>query len=243
MSVAGPQHGSRVSIAALMAALLSACVAFQLNASMLSPALATIEEELDATAAEVGLTQTAFFTAAALFSLFLPRLGDLVGRKRVLVAMLGLMTIGCVIAALATNIPTLFVARVVQGASGPTVPLCLIMLRQEVREPQRFGTLMGLVTAINGGVAGVDALAGGYLAESYGFGSVFWVMAAVAVLATAAVFLLAPESRADSTGPMDWPGVGCLVVSVGAMLIALNEAGSWARPTRCSSRSWWSCRS
>ena len=36
----------RVNVGALMAALLAACVAFQLNASMLSPALVTIEEEL-----------------------------------------------------------------------------------------------------------------------------------------------------------------------------------------------------
>jgi MFS family permease len=211
-----------------MTALLSACVAFQLNASMLSPALASIEEELDATAAQVGLTQTAFFTAAALFSLFLPRLGDLVGRKRVLTSMLGLMAIGSVIAALAPNIPVLFVGRVVQGVSGPVVPLCLIMLRQEVREPKRYGMLMGVVTSVNGGVAGVDALAGGYLAEEFGFHSVFWTMAVVAVVATALVMFLAPESRADSTGPMDWLGVGCLVVSVGAMLIALNEAGKLA---------------
>jgi len=222
-NVGAPER--RVSVAALMAALLSACVAFQLNASMLSPALASIQEELDATAAEVGLTQTAFFTAAALFSLFVPRLGDLVGRKRVLASIVGLMTVGCVIAALAPNIPVLFVGRVLQGVSGPVVPLCLIMLRHEVREPKLYGTLMGIVTAVNGGVAGIDALAGGYLAEQHGFHSVFWAMGAVAVVATILVLLLAPESRAASTGPMDWVGVGCLVVSVGAMLIALNEAG------------------
>ena len=208
MSTVGARStGRRVSVGALMAALLAACVAFQLNASMLSPALASIEEELGATAAEVGLTQTAFFTSAALFSLFLPRLGDLVGRKRVLACMVGLMTVGCVIAALAPNIPVLFVGRVVQGVSGPVVPLCLIMLRHEVREPKRYGTLMGVVTAVNGGVAGVDALAGGYLAEQYGFHSVFWAMAAVAVVATVLVPLLAPESRAQATGRMDWLGV------------------------------------
>ena len=56
----------------LMTALLVAVFAFQLNASMLSPALATMETELDATTAQIGMTQTAFFTAAALFALFMP---------------------------------------------------------------------------------------------------------------------------------------------------------------------------
>ncbi len=218
----------RVAVGTLMAALLSACVAFQLNASMLSPALATIQKELNVSAAAVGLTQTAFFTAAALFSLFLPRLGDLIGRKKVLTSMLGLMTLGCVIAALAPNIEVLFVGRVVQGVSGPVVPLCLIMLRHEVHEPKRYGTLMGIVTAVNGGVAGVDALAGGFLAQRYGFHSVFWAMAVVAALATALLFFFAPESRAETTGRMDWLGVLCLVISVGAALIAINEAGKLA---------------
>lgn len=55
------------SIVALMAALLVAIFAFQLNASMLSPALVAMEVELNTTAVEIGNTQTVFFTAAALF--------------------------------------------------------------------------------------------------------------------------------------------------------------------------------
>ncbi|MFM9373656.1 MFS transporter [Streptomyces sp. Da 82-17] len=226
------RNGSGRRIAVLMTALLAACFAFQLNASMLSPALKNVEESLGATAAEVGLTQTAFFTSAALFSLFLPRLGDLVGRRKVLTGMMALMVVGCVIAALATNVPLLFAGRVVQGVSGPTVPLCLIMLRHEVHDPKRYGLLLGVVTAVNGGIAGVDSIAGGWLADHFGFQSVFWAMAVVAALAALLVATLTPESvasRADVDVPrMDWPGVALLVVSVGAALIALNEAGKLA---------------
>lgn len=84
------------SIVALMVALLVAIFAFQLNASMLSPALATMQIELNSTATEIGNTQTVFFTAAALFSLFLPRLADIAGRKKVLCGMLTITGIGCV---------------------------------------------------------------------------------------------------------------------------------------------------
>ncbi|MGW1077420.1 uridine transporter UriT [Streptomyces sp. NPDC002537] len=214
-----------VRVGVLVTALLTACIAFQLNASMLSPALKSIEDSLGASSAEIGLTQTAFFTSAALFSLFLPRLGDVIGRRKVLAGMLALMAVGCVIAALATSVPMLFVGRVVQGASGPVVPLCLIMLRQEVTEPKKYGTLLGVITAVNGGIAGVDSLAGGYLADNHGFGSVFWAMAVVAVIATALVATLTPETKVPDASRMDWPGVGLLVVSVGSLLIALNEAG------------------
>ncbi|ARZ70925.1 multidrug ABC transporter [Streptomyces albireticuli] len=209
----------------LVTALLTACVAFQLNASMLSPALKSIEDSLGASSAEIGLTQTAFFTSAALFSLFLPRLGDVIGRRKVLAGMLALMAVGCVVAALAQSVPMLFVGRVIQGVSGPTVPLCLIMLRVEVTEPKRYGTLLGVITAVNGGIAGVDSLAGGFLADNHGFQAVFWAMAVVAVVATVLVATLTPESKVPAANRMDWPGVGLLVVSVGSLLVALNEAG------------------
>ncbi|ARF53965.1 MFS transporter [Streptomyces gilvosporeus] len=220
--------GSGVRISVLVIALLAACFAFQLNASMLSPALTSIQDTLGASSAEIGLTQTAFFTSAALFSLFLPRLGDVIGRRKVLVGMLGLMAVGCVVAALATSVPMLFVGRIIQGASGPVVPLCLIMLRVEVTEPKRYGTLLGVITAVNGGIAGVDSLAGGYLADHHGFQSVFWAMAVVAAVATALIATLTPESKAPEATRMDWPGVAFLVVSIGALLIALNEAGKLA---------------
>ncbi|MEU6117843.1 MFS transporter [Streptomyces sp. NPDC047117] len=217
-----------VRVGVLVTALLAACFAFQLNASMLSPALKSIEDSLHATSAEIGLTQTAFFTSAALFSLFLPRLGDVIGRRKVLAGMMALMVLGCVIAALATSVPMLFVGRIIQGVSGPTVPLCLIMLRVEVTEPKKYGTLLGVITAVNGGIAGVDSLAGGYLADHYGFGAVFWAMAVVAAVAAALVATLTRESTAPVKSRMDWPGVVLLVISVGTLLTAFNEAGKLA---------------
>ncbi|MFB7600298.1 MFS transporter [Streptomyces sp. NPDC056160] len=210
--------------AALMTALLAACTAFQLNASMLSPALVTMARELHTDEANTGLSQTVFFTASAMFSLFLPRFSDIVGRKRVLLWMLVLMAAGTVLAALAPNIAVLDIARAVQGACGPVVQISLLMLRSEVTDPKRFGTLMGMVAAVNGGIAGVDALAGGWLAGAYGFRSVFWVIAVVAVLAAVLVRAGCPESRPSAGTPMDWAGAAPLVVSVVALLVAVDEA-------------------
>ncbi|MCE4945985.1 MFS transporter [Streptomyces albulus] len=220
---AAPTERNAVGVAAMTAALLAACVAFQLNASMLSPALVTMARELHTDEAGTGLSQTAFFTACAMFSLFLPRFSDIAGRRRVLLGMLVVLTAGTVLAALSTNIVVLDVARVVQGVSGPVVQISLLTLRSQVTEPKRFGTLMGVVTAVNGGIAGVDALAGGWLASHYGFRSVFWVIAAVAVLAAVAVAVGCPESRPSAGTPMDWPGVVPLVVGAAALLLAVDQ--------------------
>ena len=214
------------STAAVMTALLVACFAFQLNASMLSPALRLMAEELKTTDDVIGLTQTVFFTAAALFSLFLPRLGDMIGRRKLLTGMMALTAVGCVLSALAgmtSSVALLFVGRVIQGVAGPTVPVCLIMLRVAVPDPKRYGTLLGVITAVNGGIAGVDALAGGWLAQNFGFGSVFWTMAVIAVLAAVAVAFLTDESLVPGDHRMDWSGTIALVVAVGALLTIFNE--------------------
>ena len=214
------------STAAVMTALLVACFAFQLNASMLSPALRLMAKELKTTDDVIGLTQTVFFTAAALFSLFLPRLGDMIGRRKLLTGMMALTAVGCVLSALAGmtgSVALLFVGRVIQGVAGPTVPVCLIMLRVAVPDPKRYGTLLGVITAVNGGIAGVDALAGGWLAQNFGFGSVFWTMAVIAVLAAVAVAFLTDESLVPGDHRMDWSGTIALVVAVGALLIIFTE--------------------
>lgn len=213
------------SIGALTAALLAACIAFQLNASMLSPALVTMARDLHTDDATIGLSQTLYFTLAALFSLFLPRLSDILGRKRVLIGMLAVMLVGTVVAALAVNVGMLFAGRMIQGVTGPVVPICLLVLRNEINDPKRYGVSLGLLTAVNGGIAGVDALAGGWIATHFGFRGIFWVIAVVTVIALVMVWAWGVESRPSEGTRMDWLGVVPLVISVGALLTAFNELG------------------
>lgn len=212
-------------IGLLMTVLITAAIAFQLNASMLSPVLATMARELSTDEAATGLTQTAFFTGGAMCGLFLPRLSDIVGRRKILVIMLGVMSLGGLIAALAPNIGVLMVARAMQGIAGPTIPMTLIILRSQVKEEVRLGTLMGLLAAINGGVAGIDVILAGWLAENYGFRSVFWLIAIIGIIATIVVAFGAPESKPSDNVKMDWAGAALLVISVLCITLGVNEAG------------------
>ncbi|MEA1026705.1 MFS transporter [Corynebacterium pseudotuberculosis] len=228
MTLQDPVDTRKGGIALLMTVLLTAAIAFQLNASMLSPVLATMARELGTDEATVGLTQTAFFTGGAMCGLFLPRLSDIVGRRKILVIMLAIMAIGGLMAALAPNITVLAIARALQGISGPTIPMTLIILRSQVRDQVRLGTLMGIIAAVNGGIAGIDVIASGWMAEHLGFRSVFWLIAIVGLIATVVVALWAPESKPSDNVKMDWVGAAILVVSVLSITLAANEAGKAA---------------
>lgn len=217
------------NIVALMVALLVAIFAFQLNASMLSPALVAMQNELHTTATEIGNTQTVFFTAAALFSLFLPRLADIVGRKKVLSGMLLITAIGCIVSAAAQDVTMLMVGRIMQGVAGPVVPMCLIMLHTQVTEEARYTKLMAILTSVNGGIAGVDAILGGWLAGNFGFRSVFICMAVVAVLAVVLAWFCSKESKAEGSPKMDWAGVVTLGIAFLSAYLAINEIQKLAK--------------
>lgn len=208
----------------LMIALLAACVAFQLNATMLNPVLVTITRNLGTDERAIGLSQTAFFMSAALFSVFMPRLSDIAGRKRVLFTLIAITGLGSVLAALAPGVKLYFLARIIQGVSGPVVPLCLLMLHHTVGDGKRYGLLMGIITAVNGGIAGIDAFLGGFMATHWGFRPVFWFIAAICALALVFIARGTSESCPCRGQSMDWPGVLFLVLALAGLLSGLNEA-------------------
>ncbi len=230
LAIADPIDSRKGGLPLLMTVLITAAVAFQLNASMLSPVLTTMARELNTTESTVGLSQTAFFTGGAMCGLFLPRLSDIIGRRKVLIVMLAVMAIGGIIAALAPNVGVLMAARAMQGIAGPTIPMTLIILRSQVKEEVRLGTLMGLIAAVNGGVAGLDVLVSGWMAEHWGFRSVFWLIGIIGALATVVVALWAPESKPSDNVKMDWLGAVLLVISVFSLTMAANEIGKASLP-------------
>lgn len=219
------EHEEKKSVIPLMVALLMACMAFQLNASMLNPVLVTIAGSLETTEAVIGLSQTAFFMSAALFSIFIPRLSDIVGRRRILFILILVTTLGGVLSAITPNVEIYFISRIIQGFSGPVVPLCLLMLHAEVKDPKHYGMLMGIITAVNGGIAGIDAFLGGYIATNFGFRPVFWFIAAVGVITLPFILKGVKETKPSAGQRMDWIGVFFLVITLAGFLVAFNEAG------------------
>lgn len=220
-----PEDTQKQSVVPLMVALLMACMAFQLNASMLNPVLVTIAGSLGTTEATIGLSQTAFFMSAALFSIFIPRLSDIVGRRKILFILILVTTLGGILSAITPNVELYFVSRIIQGFSGPVVPLCLLMLHAEVKDPKRYGMLMGIITAVNGGIAGIDAFLGGYIATNFGFRPVFWFIAAVGIITLPFILKGVKETKPSAGQKMDWIGVLFLVITLAGFLVAFNEAG------------------
>jgi len=216
---------SRGRIVLLVAALLSSVISFQLNASMLVPAIGQINDELGPNAYTA--MGNYFFLAGAIVSVIFTRWSDFVGRKPVLLGIMMVTVVGTVVCILATTLPLMVFGRILQGGSVISFALSYMILREHLAGPA-FGACVGVISAINGGVAGLDSLLGGVMVDKFGFRSIFMLILVVGVVAIAFAAFAVPGGRpkAGEIGSMDWIGGVLMAVVVAGVNLFLTEGGT-----------------
>lgn len=209
----------------LVAALVSAVVSFQLNASMLVPAIGAINEKLgDGAFTAMG---NYFFLAGAIVSVIFARWSDFVGRKPVLIGIMGVAVVGTIVCIVATSLPVMVAGRILQGGCVISFSLAYMILREHLSGPM-FGACVGVISAINGGVAGLDTLLGGAMVDAWGYQSIFVLIAVVGVAAIVFALIAVPggKPKAGAVGKMDWLGGVVLAAAVASVNLYLTTGGT-----------------
>jgi len=162
-------------------------------------------KSLSAGSAHLGTLAGSIIAVSALTSsisaLFLGRLGDRYGRKRVLL----LCVIGAALIyapqALATNAMQLLVLRAIQGVfMGGIIPTGNALLAQSTPHDRR-GTVFGLATSAGAGGRALGPMLGAAVANTWGMASTFWVTASIFGLIAALVAGLVRGQREPAAGP------------------------------------------
>ncbi|MFE0021522.1 MFS transporter [Amycolatopsis sp. NPDC059021] len=216
----GPVTGT-LSTGKLVASLLLATVTCQLIISMETPAMPDIARRLHADASVVGTGQAAFYLTGALLSIVMAAYSDHVNIRKLIGAALLVTLAGAVLAAAAPNVTVFVIGRVLQGPATAMFPLALRLLRQAL-PGAGFGRAMGLLTAANGGVVGLDGLLSGWLTDHYGFRAVFVLMAVVDVITFVVLTRTLPDQRSTTTSKLDVWGVVLLTLSIGCVEVGLG---------------------
>ncbi|WP_327280174.1 MULTISPECIES: MFS transporter [unclassified Streptomyces] len=192
------------------------------------PILGLIRTDLGTSTANVSWVTTATLLSAAVFTPLLGRFGDQHGKKPTLVAVLGVMVAGSVIAALATSLPLLILGRVLQGAATAIFPLALSVLREEVR-PQKLPGAMALVSGTLAFGSGLALVATGLLTSGSGadYRNAFWMATGFATLALLAVAFLVPATRHKTGGRTDFLGALTLGIALLLLLLPISQGHEW----------------
>jgi len=208
------------------AVLAVGVAAYALLQSLVIPVLTTVQHELHTTQDTVTWVLTAYLLSASIATPVLGRVGDMMGKERVFVASLASLAAGSLLAAIASSIGVMIVARVIQGFGGGVLPVAFGIIRDEFPAAKVAGAVGAIasLTAVGGGLGIVIA---GPIVQVLNYHWLFWLPMILTVIAGVAAVLFVPESPVRSPGRISWlPGV-LLSAWLVALLVALSEAPVW----------------
>jgi MFS transporter, DHA2 family, multidrug resistance protein len=235
MSAAAPKNPSSVAVAEwrpkinpwlTAAAVMLATFMVVLDTSIASVSLPYIAGNLGATHTEATWVLTSCLVSNAIVLPASAWLSRLFGRKRFLSVCIILFTLASAMCGLATSLPMLVVARVLQGIGGGAMQPLAQSILLESFPPNKRGTAMavygfGVILAPIMGPA-----LGGWLTDTYSWRWIFLINLPVGVLAVMMVSKWIedpPYARASRPERIDGIGLGLMVVGLGALQITLDK--------------------
>ena len=163
-------------------------------------------------------------------------LGDLVGRRKVMLAGIALFCAGSLLAALAPDAHWLIAGRVVMGVGAAACePGTLSLLRQIYPERRERARALGVWTAVSGLSLAAGPILGGALVAIGGWRAIFWFNLAFGTAMFAAAAATLPESSDPLGRRLDLPGLASGTVAIAAVTFAVIEGenvgyGRWWIP-------------
>ena len=206
--------------------IIIATTAYAMLQSLVNPVLPTIQASLHTTQSTVTWVLTAYLLAASVATPILGRLGDMIGKKRVLVGVLVMLAVGTLLAAVATSIGVMIVARVIQGAGGALLPLSFSIIRDEFPREKVAGAVAACAAllAVGGGLGIVLA---GPIVDVLDYHYLFWIPLVFIVASAVAAYFVVPESQERTSGRISPLPALTLTAWLVALLVAVSQGNSW----------------
>ncbi|WP_328477283.1 MFS transporter [Streptomyces sp. NBC_00377] len=212
---------------AVIATLAFAGTTAAIMQTLVTPLIAELPQILDTSSSNAAWVITVTLLVAAVCVPVVGRLGDLVGKRRMLLACSVPLIVGSVVCAFASDVVTMIVGRGLQGMGMGMVPLGIALLRDVVPAEKLSGSI-ALVSASMGigGAIGLPLAAA--VAQYANWRVLFWGSAVLAVVVAVLIHLLVPDVPAGAKGQrFDLPGALGLGVGLVSLLLAVSKGADW----------------
>src|ERR1700722_722678 len=212
-----------------VAAVAVVCIAglmVSLPMSVLIPVLPQVAEDLHSSTTSTEWLLTSTLLAAAVAVPIVGRLGDLHGKRLMLMMCAGFLTVGSLICGLSRSLIPLIIGRGVTGLSLAAVPLGISLIT--VTMPARralFGVALVSATLGIGGALGLPLA--GVVGEPAYYPLLFWILLAGGVVSLLGSWLFLTEPPQRGSGRFDLRGAILLAVALLCLLLPLSEAAVW----------------
>jgi MFS family permease len=210
----------------IVAALAFAGIVVSVMMTLVVPLVPTMHTLLHTSRANAAWVLTITLLASAVFTPVAGRLGDMFGKRRILMIALIALTVGSVLCALSDSLLPVLAGRALQGCAISAIPLGISIMR-DVLPPDRVGSAMGLMSS-SLGVGGALALPVAALVVQYAnWHFLFYGAAAVGALGLLFVLLAVPESPLRTPGRFDFAGAAGLSVALVLLLLGISKGSEW----------------
>ncbi|GAA3264348.1 MFS transporter [Nonomuraea helvata] len=231
-----PDQTSPVRRAPLAWALIA------LSLSMLLPSLSTsianvglpnLAVAFGASFSEVQWVVIAYLLAVTTLIVGAGRLGDLAGRRRLLLGGITVFTFATLLCGLAPSLPLLVAARAFQGAGAACMMALTMAFAGETVPKDRTGSVMGLLGTMSAVGTALGPSLGGVLIAVFGWRAIFLIGVPLGLLTLALTVRVLPAS-APPTGSarrrFDTVGTALLAITLGAYALAMTIEGNSSGP-------------
>lgn len=220
-----PKPRLPASIWRVVLPLMVAEVVASLELTMIYAAMRSLITEFGSASA-AGWLVTSFMLSSAAGAALFGRVGDLLGRRRVLLAVLVIATLGSVISSVTRDLGWLIAGRAMQGAAGSIVPLCFGIARQRV-DPAQVPFAISLLAAAGSIAAATGLVFGGLVVDLADWTMIFKVTAVMGAVAFVciAMFVEADTQWNPNAMRQDLLGGLLFIPAAVGLLLAIDNIG------------------
>ncbi|WP_069174402.1 MFS transporter [Streptomyces griseus] len=195
--------------------------------TLVTPLIAELPQILHTSSSNAAWVITVTLLVAAVCVPISGRLGDLLGKRRMLLVCSVPLVVGSVVCALSSSVVPMIVGRGLQGMGMGMVPLGISLLRDVVPK-EKLSSSIALVSASMGIGGALGLPIASAVAQYANWRVLFWGSAALALTICALIRFLVPEVPAGARGQrFDVPGALGLAVGLVCLLLAVSKGADW----------------
>ena len=209
-----------IAIAVAVGALLEI-----IDTSIVNVALTDMQNALGATLSQITWVVSSYVVANVIILPLTAWLGDRFGKKRYFVFSLIGFTVASVLCGVATSLPMLIVARVLQGLGGGGLLAKAQAILYETFPREEQPVAQGFFGAIVIAGPAIGPTLGGWIVTNIDWRWIFFINVPVGIAAVIMCISFLPADIAEEreTGKVDWAGIGLLAVGLGCLQTVLEE--------------------
>jgi MFS family permease len=215
-----PSEVAAVAVVALGGLMVS------LNQSLLIPVLPRITQDIGSSTASTEWLLTSTLLTAGVAVPIMGRLGDMYGKRLMLMVCAGFLIVGSLICALSHSLVPLIIGRAVTGMSIAAVSLGVSLINLTL-PPRRAPSGVALISAMLGVGSAFGLPLAGLVGEHANYHLLFWIGVVGGCVSLLGSWLFLAESAQRPAGRFDFPGAILFALALICLLLPLSEAATW----------------